>query len=347
MKTEKTLNPNSLKQRGVRYWLSRLALLLGLTLLFYFGYCWGIWGRNSLLLQYLFQCGCPLASEEARYPEYVDVIVPACKHRGSLLSPSGRLLHFRTKELWKSSSYLLDLQTMENIDVTDQPFSTFLTDDLWFAESAYAGTLDTIFDRRTGKEYPIQKFRYWREDSYANGEPNLELLVAALRQAEQIYFTQTSNDTVVVLMPNFLAKPDQNFIFSRSDIRGGEFNTRVEQFLQENNIVYETIPERIPYPNERISPDGRFIARLDGIYLVGTGQKIVEGYVVRGFYHPYSGKYFGVMGWTYDGTGVVYAKFISPCLIETNFFIYEETGCFIEVSQPVLKLNVPEEYLIP
>jgi len=152
---------------------------------------------------------------------------------------------------------------------------------------------------------------------------------------------------VLITQINYAANPDQNFIFSRSDIRGGEFNTRVEQFLQENNIVYETVPERNPYPNERISPDGRFIARPDGIYLVETGEKIVEGYVVRGFYHPYSGKYFGVHGWTYDGTGVIYSEYLNPCLIETNFFIYEESGCFIPVPQPVIKLKLPEETLLP
>ncbi|MCC6301010.1 MAG: hypothetical protein IT314_17110 [Anaerolineales bacterium] len=114
-----TINPvkkesfNPPKPRGYLFSLTRLTLLLGLPLLIYYGYCWGWWGRNSLLLQYLFQCSCPAASEEARYPEYVDVLVPACKNQGALLSPSGRLLSVQEEESGIISSYLLNLQTNE------------------------------------------------------------------------------------------------------------------------------------------------------------------------------------------------------------------------------------------
>ena len=96
MKTMKTAQAETThvpKRRGYRFWLSCLLLLLGLPLLFYHGYCWGLWGRSSLLLQYLFQCSCSPASEEARYPEQVDVIVPACRNGGINLSPTGRLLY--------------------------------------------------------------------------------------------------------------------------------------------------------------------------------------------------------------------------------------------------------------
>ena len=333
------------KPRGYRFWLIRLALLLGLPIMLYSGYCWGLWGRSSLLLQYLFQCGCPPASEEARYPLQVDIVVPACHYLSSTsspsLSPSGRLLHVRTKRFWRFSSYLLDLQTMEKIDVTKQPFSSFLTDDLWFVDDFE----NYIIDRTTGRQYPIQNFRYWRENAYVNEEPNLELLVSALQQAEQVFFTQRGNDTVVVLMPNFFANPDQGFTFDRSDIREGNFNDRVEQFLQKNKIVYQTVPANVPFPNEVISPDRRFIAHPDGIYLIETGKKIVEGYFARGLFHLYSGKEFGVRGWTYDGTGVIYSKFLNPCLIEPPGL--DGPGCWFEVPQPVLKLKVPEEYLLP
>lgn len=93
--TLKTETGYTSKPRGYRFWLSCFTLLLGLPLLLYYGYCWGLWGRSSLLLQYLFQCSCPSASEEARYPEQVDVVVPACRYVTTRLLPGGRFLYIR------------------------------------------------------------------------------------------------------------------------------------------------------------------------------------------------------------------------------------------------------------
>jgi hypothetical protein len=327
------------KQRGYQYWILRVVILLGLLLLFYYGYCWGLWGRHSLLMQYLFQCSCPPASEEARYPEQIDVIVTACQHISSRLSPSGRLLFVSEKKNGSTTDYLLNLQTMQETYVTNLPYPSFLTDDLWFVES---GLEDNIIDRTTGRQYPIQPFVNWQEDAYINGEPNLELLVRALRQAEHIFFTQRNNDTVVVLMSNFLTNPDQSFTFNRSNIPSGNFNNGVEQFLQENNITYQTIPE--DFRDESVSPDGKFVARADGIYVIETDQKIVDSYSIGGFFHPFSGKYFEVRGWTYDSSSAIYSKFLNPCLMEMGML--DGVGCFYEVPQPVIKLKVPREYLL-
>jgi hypothetical protein len=310
------------KSRGLRLWLGCITALLGFPLLLYYGYCWGLWGRQSLLLQYLFQCNCPPASEEARYPEQVDVIVPACHQSYVELSPSGRLLKVNQETSGFSSSYLLDLQTMQ--EVPAQSFSGFLTDDLWLVEK---GLEDYIINRTTGEQYPIKIFRLWQDNSYVNEEPNLELLISALQQAEQIFFTQ-NNDTVVVLMPNH----SKSFTFDRSDIPGGEPN-KVDRFLQENNISYQSVVSG--FMNELVSPDGRFVARTDGIYLIETGQKITEGYSLS------------VRGWIYDGSGVIYSHALGRCLLRVALPFTDDIGCFRRVPQPVLKLNVPEEYLLP
>jgi hypothetical protein len=325
------------KLRGYRNQILYIAILLS-PVLFYYGYCWGLWGRHTLLLQYLFQCNCPVASEEARYPKQVDVIVSACELLSSRLSPSGRLLFVSEKKNGAARDYLLDLNNMEKTDITGQPYPNFLTDNLWFIEN---GLEDTITDRTTGKQYPIQTFRYWRKNAYLDGQPNLELLVSSLHQAKQIFFTQT-NDTVVVLMFDFPVSPEQNFTFDRSDIPGWDSN-RVEKFLLENNITYQTVPE--DFREEAVSPNGKFIARTDGIYLIETGQRIAIGYSIGGFFHPFRGKYFEVRGWTNDGTGVIYSKFLNPCLIEMGMM--DGVACFFEVPQPVIKLKVPEQYLLP
>src|SRR5688572_20024956 len=113
-----TQNTHSLKRWNFRGWKTCFTFFAGmssLTLLLYFGYCWGLWGRQSLLLQYLFQCKCPSASEEWRYPRRVDIIAPACSYLGSMLSPTGKLLYVlegksRFVDTF-SSTYLLDLRT--------------------------------------------------------------------------------------------------------------------------------------------------------------------------------------------------------------------------------------------
>ena len=340
MNNSQTQTDPPAKQRGYRFWLGCFTILLGLPFLMYYGYCWGLWGRSSLLLQYFFPCKCPLASEEWRYPKRGDVIVPACRQSYVELSPSGRLLAVREEQAGLTSTYLLDLQSMERTEITNQPFSSFLTDNLGFIES---GLEDYIIDRTTGRQYPIQAFSHWREDAYVNGEPNLDLLVSALHQAEHVFFTQRNNDTVVVLMPNFPKGAEQSFTFNRSNIPSGDFSNKVEQFLQTNDIVYQTIPEG--FREEAVSPNGKFVARPSGIYLIETGQRIIASYTIGGFFHPFSGKYLEVRGWTNDGTGVIYSKFLNPCLIEIGMM--DGVACFYEVPQPVLKLKVPEEYLLP
>jgi hypothetical protein len=318
-----------LKRRGTRFWVVCAVLVLGMPLLFYYGYCWGLWGRHSLLMQYLFQCTCPPASEEARYPKDVDVIVSACRLVSSRLSPSGRLLFVGEKIDRVDTKYLLDLETMEKTNIEYQPFPSFLID-------------DTIIDRTTGRQYPIQAFSHWRDDAYINGEPNLDLLVSALHRAEQVFLTPNYS-TVVVLMPNFFANPAQSFTFDLFDFPMWDSN-EMEQFLRENKVSYRTV--LASFPDEVISPDERFVARADGIYLNDTNQKIVGGYSFSRFFRAYSGKWLAVRGWTYDSSGVIYSQFtVGPCLIEIGMM--DGVGCFYEVPQPVLKLKVPEDYLSP
>lgn len=313
------------KQRRLRGWLGCFILIVGLPPLLYFSYCWGLWGGSSLLLQHYFQCNCPPASEEARYSEDVDVIVSGCRKvsTGFKLSPSGRFLYIREEENEHVASYLLDLQTMEKMKVTDRRFSSFLTDDLWFVD----GSVDAyIIERTTGTKYAIKSFRYWQDNAFVNGAPNLELLVAALQQVETVFVTQ-NHDSVVVLMPDFRTNPEKSFTFRGSDILESFIGIQVEDFLRASNVTYQTI--LADFPREAISPDGRFIARDDGIYLVGSNQMIAKTPIL------------GVRGWTYDGRGAIYN--FTPCLFRVGFPA-DGGACLRSVSQPVIKLKVPEEY---
>lgn len=331
------------RQRDRVRWLGCLVLLVGLPILAYYGYCWGLWGRQSLLLQYLFQCSCPAASGEARYPKHVDIVVPACRYVSSTLSPSGRLLSVSEKTSGSMSTYILDLQTGEKIlfPLPEKSGFYFLSDDLLYV--SLHGGKEYMLDRITGDQYPIQRFSALHPDAYQGNDVNSGRLAEALRQAKFV-FLRDYDGSIIALDPDFPTFSEDNFIIERFDIPGDNPN-RTEQFLKESNVAYQTIlPD---YPEEVVSRDKRFVARPDGIYVVETGLKIVEGYSASRSYSAYSRKYFFARGWTYDGRGVIYSKFLNPCLIESSFVVLDDPVCIIEVLQPVIKLKVPEEYLLP
>jgi len=331
------------KRRGYRFWTGCFILLLGSPILLYYGYCWSWWARNSLLLQYLFQCNCPPASEEARYPDEVDVIVPACRYGSSILSPSGRLLAVYEKEPVNASPYLLVLQTGEKtpFPLPEKSGFYFLTDNLLFVSIRY-GDQEYILDRTTGNQYPIRRFKSVYPGTYVDGYADQNLLAEALQQAKYVFFRD--DGIVVALDPDFPAAAEKNFLTGWVDLPVKD-SRQVEQFLIEHNVVYQTIPP--DFPEEVVSPDRKFVARPDGIYLLETSQKIMEGYPSSRSYRVYGGKYFNVRGWTYDGKAVIYSELSEPCVIETGFFIFDDPYCFIKVPQPVIKIKVPEEYLQP
>ena len=257
------------------------------------------------------------------------MLVSACGNTNIRLSSSGRLLYVEEQNLAFSSNYLLDLRANEKIPFVrpDLPVGdlSFLTDDLILIHSGY------ILDRTTNALYPIEKYVYSHPDAYVNGNTDLIKLTEALREAKEIYFID--DNIVVALASDFRAHPENNFITGKFDIPGFDTN-RVELFLQENHIPYRFIPSA--HPDEVVSHDGRFTARHDGIYLNEADQKIVNS--------PWG----MVRGWIEDNRGAIYAPYYGgggPCLISENFAFLDDSVCFFEVSQPVLLLKVPEEYL--
>jgi len=329
---------NDSNRRVYLFWLgffSRLGLLLGLAFLIYYGYCWGMWGRNSLLLQHLFQCKCPNSSEEWRYPSHIDVIISACSNGGVRLSPNGRFLFVYDKDSNNLSNYIFDIQANERIPLSlpDGQYY-FLNDNLLYVFVWYGGSFeggDYIFDLVENKMHPIQRFVYSYPGSYIDGNADPIKLAAALREAKDLYLVNNSTETVVALGADFRNHPEQKFFMNTFDISGFDLS-RVEKFLQQNNILYKAV--LTDFPDEMVSPDGRFMARKDGIYLVETNRKIVEGI-------PWQ----LVRGWTSDSSGVIYSAYGSRCLLRLGFPFADDTWCKIRVPQPVLLFKVPEEYL--
>lgn len=118
----------------------------------------------------------------------------------------------------------------------------------------------------------------------------------------------------------------------------------MEQFLDDYHIPYQTIPRM--FPGEVLSPNGKFIARADGIYLAETESMIVEGYTTAQKTPQDWIKYFYPRGWTYDSSSVIYSKFGRSCAIEIGVPGLDGSLCLFEVPQPLIKLKVPNEYLL-
>ncbi len=307
-----------------------ILVLGGGTFLAYYGYCWGWWGRSSLLLQYLFQCKCPPISAEFRYPEQIDVILTACQHDTFIMSPSGRFLYVEKRETENNVGYFWNLQTNERIPYTIPDGDRyFLTDDLLFLRTDYGKGVEGgehILDRTIGVLYPLRNI-----DTYTESEANVSRMLEKLRNAQKVFYIRSYG--VIVIEENFQVFPDRNFIIYY-DIPGKDPDSK-EKFLQYNSVPYIQIPRLAYSLGEDVSPNDRFLARDDGIYLSASNKKIVD----------VNNMSSSLYGWVYDSTGAIYAKPFGSCLIRYWFPLMDGSNCLIRVPQPILKLKVPQEYL--
>ena len=327
----------ALKQWQTRLRVSCFGIILGLPLLpvlLYCSYCWGLWGRHSLLLQYYFQCQCPAASEQARYPKDTEIVFSACRNVIVTLSPNGRRLHVSEDNSQFPPRYLLDLQTRERLPVSsDEGYLLFITDDLLLLQDG-----KSILDASTGKHYPIQSFEQLQPNAYRNGYANPELLANALSKADKVFLFDTGVYPVIALSADFQNHPERSFAIFPYDLEGSETD-RLEIFLQQNNIQYYNAPPTAywgNFPGEVLSADGRFIARKDGIYLVENNQRIST-----------SDPRLLVRGWVDDQSVLYSAHHLQPCLLRGGVPFGDDSWCEIIVPQPVLLVRVPEQYLAP
>lgn len=328
MKPLQTKTNNIPRRWNHRFLLAGFVFIVGLGVLSYYGYCFGLWGTGNLLFQILFQrrCSCSGISEEWRYPEEADVIVSACHLYDVILSPSGRLLHVQQYINGLKSMYILNLETGEQTPIVlPEGSNYFLTDSLMLHSSP--GDDRYVLELTTGIMYPIQSATRLTSGVYSMGYVESNLLLEALLRVDQIFLIDDVFQPVIALSSDFRTHPENSFTFDTLDFPPGDFD-RVRQFLQENNLTYEYVPSRLTH--EVVSPDGRFIARDDGIYEIKTNQLIVIA--------PGS----GLKGWAHDGRGAIYRSY--RCRYDLSVPGLDMT-CLYWETQPVLLVKVPEKYL--
>lgn len=338
----------ALKKQQERFRIGYFITVAIALFLYYESYCIGLWGKKSVFLQYFLQCGCPAFTEEWRYPDQIDIVIPACRATGTKISPSGRfvLAFNRVGDSGNMPSYLLD--TKEKVETPlELPYSDiyFLSDSLlyifiWYGYGNEGG--DHIYDLSTQTIYPIQRFKDFRANSMIDGYADLNKLAESLHDANQVYYLDPKR-LIIALPKNIKDINKQGFLSGWFDISSKNNLNRTEDFLRQYNIDHAYID--VNFGGALSSPDGRFIARGDGIYLTATNQKIVDNYSFSWYDRLYSGQHLLLKSWNYDGSGAMYSQFLGPCLFEP--FGLDGAGCIIKIPQPTILLKIPKKYLSP
>jgi hypothetical protein len=257
------------------------------------------------------------------YSEHAEIMFPACGPEiGPIPSPSGQkvaVINFDEPD----ESYVWFLQTDERTPFTFGGDLIWLTDDLLFVHQTNIDV--SVSDLRTGAEYPITV----RTDVRLDGGEIASDILSALREARYVILRPIM---VAVISPHALASPEHSFV-----IRYSANREQIKQFLRKQDIDYLDYTDRFGTDvlfnqygmTELVSPDGRFLHKSDGIYLVETGERIVD------WDHEW-----GAVDWVYDS---VIINLDGGSLIDT--WVMDHHVGLWGISEPWIKLRVPAEYL--
>jgi hypothetical protein len=303
---------------NLKRWLGLTSLiLLALMTLTYWGYCWGWWGRTNLVLQYLFQCNCPTASENARYSP-LKVLFSACTAPElRAFSPNGRFLILYQQ----GQPISFDTETQQ-IQKLGPGRYRFLTDDLALI---YEPRQWHLLDWRDQTRLPLTEIKIY--DKPLNSEQK-----ESLRKAERLFLV---GNEIVVVAQDFKKQNAPSLIFTEM--------ANILQTLKQEGIAYTIAPEADR--NTKIERVGEFYNALyahpeqlwadkSGIYQAQTQQRITPD--VRAYDK-------NAYGWINRDRAVVYGLGSSTHLFggSEGFGFYPS---LFPVPLPILVLEVPPEY---
>lgn len=300
----------------------------------YVGHCTG--AVDSPWLRYTFQCSCPKSMENIRiqklYSEHAEIMFSPCENVRLIPSPSGEklaVLDYAQPDMYgrPDACYVWFLPTDEKMPFMCSSYDNriWVSDDLLFVRGGFPMRVVDLVARA---DISITL----RTDVHlADGEIDPAVL-SALREASYVIL----GGSVAAISPHALDSPEHSFVVSRDEFAGvfGEpryvTDEMMRQFLQEQDIDYlDYIEEREPdnlLPGKGfVSQGGRFFYS-DGIYLVETGEKIVDG-ISRPNPH--------FVAWVYDGV-------IVKCSTVPLFYV--TSAGFYHIHEPWLKLRLPAEY---
>lgn len=296
------------------------------------GWCWGAWGRQSRIMQTLFQCHCPAGSENARYYP-LKLLVPACNDPQVLaVSPSSRFVLIAERQPGYHM-VRIDLSAGRQERVQQQPMSRagFITDDVVLMRQRGGGVhgpsyLVYDFADGTTRQIPTIQGPNFGDDALSAAT------LQRFRQAEQVVIV--SYIETIALSKNYKNDPQESLvIYSPGDERAQEI---IERDLRTAQITYTVQPP--PYsagatPFRRYARNGQLWADETGLYTTTGDQQLVQLP-----YQPYRRTdSYGQIVWGLDDRIVVY---------EANpvYLFWTSLIRFFYVPQPILFLDVPQEY---
>lgn len=296
-------------------------------------WCWGYFGRDSLIFQYWWQCGCPTESESVRYAPY-RILSPACSQTRivDILQDNRTVLAYRElstppaiqRELLKidvnqETNVLFDLggRSPNNIYLLNDKILLIRYD----PRSNYA-----FVDLTTGLFHEVASVGY-EPVVFEPMQTDFEIL-EQLKSKDLIFVPERSR-LVIGTTADFDAQKSI-VIYSNT----GGFPS-VIKFLEDNNIVYYSLDWG--FTPQFQSPDGRLEAKLDGVYIADTDQKIVSSWQPK--IGDYNARGFKPQFWSSDGRKVIYGQGGYNHIYNSDVF-----GSHWPVPQPILILDIPPEY---
>ncbi len=316
-----------------------LSVVLGFVLVagvFYWGWCWGWWGRGNLLLQSWFQCRCPAASEAVRYHPF-KVLASACvKPFLYSFSPSGRFVIVSAREP-KIQVLRFDLETGQTLSthLEDKAINDvrFLNDNLLLVRLAY-GQGYSLLDVNDGALTKIPSVEYDLDSQFNHLESTT---LVTVKQAEQVIVTGDIDNSldVVALTYDYKQHPERGIVIHSSGFSSPKSLLKI---LNDEAITYSQV--LLPYkagslPGAYYSIGGEIWADDLGVYSTTKELIVATGQSSDG--RPYN---FGPAGWMLNDQAVVYGTGGSHYLIEGSGIFPAQ----YPVPQPILLLEVPPEY---
>lgn len=244
--------------------------------IFYATWCWGLWGRDNLLMQYVFQCACPHISEQARYKPF-KVIASACSKPYLVsYSPNDKYVIIVNGD---ADGKVIRLN-LENGEINDLNFNEgsawFLTDDLLVLATAYEERY-FLYDLSDGTKVEVYR------------DPDVDKALVNAKNMDKLWL---SEGMLVGIKNDYKEKPENSVLISTAIYT----YTQEQEFLRSHGIEYEEVW------NYKLPQNG-LEADLEGIHLnnkliVDVNQQIDGDSVVY------------VPRWVLGGNAVIY-KLIS------------------------------------
>ena len=259
----------------------------------------------------------------------VEVIVSACDTpRLYSVSPDGRYILYLAAHRGEYQRFLQDTTKGEDRPVFS--IGRFWLSNTLFLDEAYppeTKVADLSDESLTSLQW-VQEMEGTTTQLADGSETYSPEVVRWFRNATQVYYISTRR-WAVAFGPDIKVHPENNYILAN---KAYDFNNSILKFLKDNRIAYT----EIGYPNNEsdlISHNGRFVLK----FLVPAGYYTVEGAKIG----PFSNfirdhRCCLAYGWAHDDSGIY---------VQGRTEGSSSTVPFPGQVQPILKLNLPPEYL--